>query len=163
MGNAPPLTLLREVDDQDLDVLFEHVSDRGAIRMAAFTSPDFDDRGAFQARWARLRGDENNTNRVIETEGRVVGHIASFDLEGQREVTYWIGRQHWGQGIATRALEEFLTSVETTRPLYARAAGDNAGSIRVLEKCGFARVGVDRGFAHGRNEETEEVILRLDA
>src|ERR671922_121773 len=75
----------------------------------------------------------------------------------------WIGRSYWGQGVATRALKEFLTRIETTRPLYARAASDNAGSIRVLEKCGFTRVGVDRGFAHGRNEETEEVILRLDA
>jgi RimJ/RimL family protein N-acetyltransferase len=49
------------------------------------------------------------------------------------------------------------------RPLYARAASDNAGSIRVLEKCGFTRVGGGRAFAHGRDEETEEVVLRLDA
>jgi RimJ/RimL family protein N-acetyltransferase len=163
VGNGSPHIVLRELEDRDLDVLFEHWTDREAIRMAAFTPADPDDRGAFDARWARIRRDQNNTNRVIETEGRVVGHIASFDLEGQREVTYWIGRQYWGQGIATRALKEFLTRIETTRPLYARAASDNAGSIRVLEKCGFTRVGVDRGFAHGRNEETEEVILRLDA
>jgi hypothetical protein len=45
---------------------------------------------------------------VIEIDGRVVGHIASFDLEGRREVTYWIGRENWGRGIATRALQEFL-------------------------------------------------------
>jgi RimJ/RimL family protein N-acetyltransferase len=161
--NGPPDLVLRELEDRDLDVLFEHWTDREAIRMAAFTPADPDDRGAFDARWAKIRGDRNNTNRIIETEGRVVGHIASFDLEGQREVTYWIGRQYWGQGIATRALKEFLTTIETARPLYARAASDNAGSIRVLEKCGFTRVGEDRGFAHGRGEETEEVILRLDA
>ena len=76
---------------------------------------------------------------------------------------YWIGRQYWGQGIATRALKEVLTRIETTRPLYGRAASDNAGSILVLEKRGFTRVGVDRGFAHARIEETEEVILRLEA
>src|SRR5919108_5730327 len=140
----------------------DHAKERGAFRRAAFPPADPDDRGAFDARWARIRRDQNNTNRVIETEGRVVGHIASFDLEGRREVTYWIGRQYWGQGIATRALKEFLTRIETKRPLYARAASDNAGSIRVLEKCGFTRVGVDRGFAHGRNDETEYVTLRLD-
>jgi RimJ/RimL family protein N-acetyltransferase len=92
-----------------------------------------------------------------------VGHIASFDLDGQREVTYWIGRQDWGKGIATRALQQFLTTIEVARPLYARAASDNTGSIRVLEKCGFTRVGAGRAFAHGRGEETEEVVLRLDA
>jgi RimJ/RimL family protein N-acetyltransferase len=163
VGNGSPHIVLREPEDRDLDVLFGYWTDREAIRMAAFTPADPDDRGAFDARWARIRRDRRNTNRVIETEGRVVGHVASFDLEGRREVTYWIGRQDWGRGIATRALKEFLARIETMRPLYARAASDNAGSIRVLEKCGFTRVGVDRGFAHGRNEETEEVVFRLDA
>jgi RimJ/RimL family protein N-acetyltransferase len=82
--------VLREVEDRDLGVLFEHWTDREAIRMAAFTSPDPDDRAAFEQRWARLRSDASTTNRVVEIDGRVVGHIASFDLEGHREVTYWI-------------------------------------------------------------------------
>jgi RimJ/RimL family protein N-acetyltransferase len=154
--------VLREVEDRDLDVLFEHSNDRDAIRMAAFTSPETEERTSFERRWARLRSDEATTNRVVEIGGRVVGHIASFDLEGQREVTYWIGRDDWGRGIATRALQEFLR-LESARPLYARAASDNAASIRVLTKCGFLIVGEGRGFAHGRNEETDEVVLRLDA
>lgn len=162
MENQAPHIVLREIDDRDLDVLFEHATDREAIRMAAFTSADFDDRDAFHARWAKIRRDPTTTNRVIETDGRVVGHIASFDLDGKREVTYWIGRQHWGKGIATQALREFVTRIEVARPLHAGAAADNAGSIRVLEKCGFTRVGVGSGFAHGRGEETAEVLLRLD-
>ena len=130
--------------------------------MAAFTSPAFDDRTSFEERLARLRSDSSTTNRVIEIDGRVVGQIASFDLEGRREVTYWIGRELWGRGIATRALQEFL-QLETTRPLHAAAASDNVGSIRVLTKCGFAIVGDGRGFAYARSEETDETILRLDA
>src|SRR5207302_10270613 len=85
--------VLREIEDRDLGVLFEHSSDRDAIRMAAFTSPEFDDRTSFERRWARLRSDSSTTNRVIEIDGRVVGHIAGFDLEGRREVSYWIGRE----------------------------------------------------------------------
>jgi RimJ/RimL family protein N-acetyltransferase len=154
--------VLREIEDRDLGVLFEHSRDRDAIRMAAFTSPEAGDRTSFERRWARLRSDSSTTNRVVELDGRVVGHIASFDLEGHREVTYWIGREDWGRGIATRALQEFL-QLEATRPLYAHAASDNAASIRVLTKCGFLIVGEGRGFAHGRNEETDEVVLRLDA
>ena len=153
--------VLREVEDRDLTVLFEHATDPEAMRMAAFTSPDADDRSSFDRRWARLRSDDSTTNRTIEIDGRVVGHIASFDLEGHRELTYWIGREDWGRGFATRALEEFLL-LEATRPLYARAASDNAASIRVLTKCGFHIVGEGRGFAHGRNEETDDVELRLD-
>ena len=154
--------VLREVEDRDLGVLFEHSTDRDAIRMAAFTSPDPDDRPSFDRRCARLKSDGSTTNRVVEIEGRVVGHIASFDLEGHREVTYWIGREDWGRGLATRALQEFL-QLEATRPLYAGAASDNAASIRVLTKCGFLIVGEGRAFAHGRNEETDAVVLRLDA
>jgi RimJ/RimL family protein N-acetyltransferase len=153
--------VLRDVEDRDLSVLFEHATDREAILMAAFTSPDLDDRASFDRRWARLKSDSSTTNRVVEIDGRVVGHIASFELEGQREVTYWIGREDWGRGYATRALQAFL-QVETTRPLYGRAASDNAASIRVLTKCGFRIVGEGRGFAHGRNEETDELVLRLD-
>ena len=143
-------------------MLFQHWTDPDAIRMAAFTPPDQNDRTAFERRWERLRSDVSNTNRVVEVDGRVVGHIASFDLEGHREVTYWIGREDWGRGIATRALQEFL-ELEATRPLYAGAASDNAASIRVLTKCGFRIVGEGREFAHGRNEETDAVVLRLDA
>ena len=90
------------------------------------------------------------------------GSHCELRLGGRREVTYWIGREDWGRGIATRALQEFL-QLEATRPLYAPAASDNAASIRVLTKCGFLIVGEGRGFAHGRNEETDEVVLRLDA
>ena len=161
-GEGPGRLVLREVEDRDLGVLFEHATDPDAIRMAAFTPPDAADRTSFERRWARLRSDDSTTNRVIEIEGRVVGHIASFNLEGRREITYWIGRADWGRGIATRALQELL-QLEAARPLYARAASDNAASIRVLTKCGFLIVGDGRGFAHGRNEETDEVVLRLDA
>jgi RimJ/RimL family protein N-acetyltransferase len=154
--------VLREVEDRDLGVLFEHSSDPDARRMAAFTSPAADDRTSFEQRWARLRSDPSTTNRIVEIDGRVVGHIASFDLEGRREVTYWIGREDWGRGVATRALQELLR-LEATRPLYAQAASDNAASIRVLTKCGFVIVGEGRGFAHGRGEDTDEVVLRLDA
>jgi hypothetical protein len=85
MKNEAPQIVLREIEDRDLDVLFEHATDREAIRMAAFTSADFDDRDAFHARWARIRRDPTTTNRVIETDGRAVGHIASFDLDANEK------------------------------------------------------------------------------
>jgi RimJ/RimL family protein N-acetyltransferase len=154
------MSLLREVRDDDLDVLFQHWTDPEAIRMAAFTAENPNDRAAFDARWARLRANETVTALTIELDGEVIGTVSSWDNDGQREVTYWIGREHWGKGIATRALGEFL-QVETARPLHAAAAKDNLGSIRVLEKCGFERVGEGRGFANARGEEIDEVFLEL--
>jgi RimJ/RimL family protein N-acetyltransferase len=48
------------------------------------------------------------------------------------------------------------------RPIFARAATANIGSIRVLQKCGFKIIGKNNDFPNGRGEDTEEYILRLD-
>jgi RimJ/RimL family protein N-acetyltransferase len=156
------VALLREVRDTDLDVLFSHWTDPEANLVAAFAPADPSDREAFDERWRRIRESDDSTALVIEVDGKVVGSISSWTNEGEREVTYWIGREHWGQGIATRALAEFLAEVERTRPIQASTADDNVGSQRVLEKCGFRRVGVRRAFATSRREELDEVLFRLD-
>jgi RimJ/RimL family protein N-acetyltransferase len=155
--------LLRAVDDADLDVLFEHWTDAESNRMAAFTVANPHDRQAFEERWARLRNDPSVRARTIDVDGTVVGSVSSWDHDGTREVTYWLGREHWGKGLATRALAEFLELVERKRPVQAAAAFDNVGSQRVLEKCGFRRSGEGRGFANGRGAEVDEVLFRLDA
>ena len=77
------------------------------------------------------------------------------------EVTYWLGREFWGRGLATQALIRMLHLV-VDWPILARAATDNIGSLRLLQKCGFKIVGENKDFANGRGEETEEYILRLD-
>jgi RimJ/RimL family protein N-acetyltransferase len=152
---------LRELRDEDLPVLFEQWADPVAAHMAAFTSPDHMDRDAFQRRWSRLRADESVLNRVVVADDDVAGTIGSWGDHGEREVTYWIGRAFWGNGIATAALVAFL-AVERTRPLRARVASDNVASRRVLEKCGFHVVATDRGFAQARAAEIDELVLRLD-
>lgn len=157
-----PTGLLRDVEDGDLDVLFEHWTDPESNRMAAFTAADPADRAAFDARWERLRRDSAKTVKTIEVDGVVVGTIGSWSNDGDREVTYWLGRAQWGKGIATRALREFL-ELETARPLHAATAADNVASRRVLEKCGFHVVGAGRGYANARGAEIDEVFLRLDA
>jgi len=72
-------------------------------------------------------------------------------------VTYWLGKKHWGKGVATQALKKLLQEI-TDRPIFARAAKDNIGSIRVLQKCDFKIIGENKDFARGRGEETEESI-----
>ena len=153
---------LRPVEPSDLDVFFGHMQDPGAVWMAAFTPPDPTDRSAFDAHWNRMLSDPSILVRTIVMAGNPVGHVASFDMMGDRELTYWLGRDVWGQGVATRALRLFL-DIESTRPLIGRAARDNIGSIRVLAKCGFVHTGDARGFATARNEEIDEVVYELGA
>lgn len=152
--------LLRDVTDDDLPIFFEQQLDPGANHMAAFTSRDPADRDAFNAHWNKILGDDTTTNKTILFAGRVVGHVASFERSGKPEVTYWIGKEYWGKGLATRALTELLRQVKE-RPVYARVAKDNTASLRVLEKCGFEISGEDKGFSNARGEEVEEFILAL--
>jgi RimJ/RimL family protein N-acetyltransferase len=153
--------VLREVRDEDLAVLFEQWADPVAARMAAFTTSDHMDRDAFERGWSWDKADETFIARAIVVDGEVAGTIASWGGPGARQVTYWIGRSYWGKGIATCALNAFLT-VDQSRPLHARVASDNVGSHRVLEKCGFRVIATERSFAQARSAEIEELVLRLE-
>jgi [ribosomal protein S5]-alanine N-acetyltransferase len=98
--------------------------------------------------------------RTIKFNGEIVGSIAKYVMENEAEITYWIDRKYWGQGIATTALKDFLKMVQI-RPIYGRVAFDNYGSQKVLEKCGFIKIGKDKGFANARQTEIEEYIYKL--
>lgn len=152
---------LRGVVEGDLSTFFEHQLDPVAIHMAAFTAANPADRDAFTAHWARILADESVIKRTVLIGGQVAGHVVSFERSGDREVSYWIGREFWGQGLATEALTSFLGEI-STRPLYARAARDNLASIRVLEKCGFKVIAFETAHANARGREIEEAILKLD-
>lgn len=153
---------LREIADGDLDALFRQMSDPESVRMAAFTAKDPRDRAAFDAHMAKVRADPECLLLAVTRDGEFVGTVGSYVIEGDTEVTYWIDRAAWGQGIASRALR-LLLERQPVRPLHARAAADNAASLRVLAKAGFRPVGSDIGYANARGGEIEESILRLDA
>jgi len=157
---GPSHVRLRDVIPADLPIFFAFQLDAEANRMAAFTAKDPTDRAAFLEHWHKIMGQSDITQKTILFDGQVAGNILSFARFGDSEVGYWLGKQYWGKGIATRALTEFLTLLKT-RPLFARAAKDNAASIRVLEKCGFKVSGEDKGFAEARGEEVEEFIFKL--
>ncbi|MEH0637056.1 GNAT family N-acetyltransferase [Streptomyces bottropensis] len=153
---------LREIRDGDLPLYWEFSSEPEARRIAAFTGAYHYDRALFDAHWAKVRADPDVLARTVLADGEVVGTAAVFGPPDEREVTYWIDRAHWGRGLATAALGALIDLVPT-RPLYAHAAADNRGSIRVLEKCGFVVTGHDRGFAKARDAEIDEVALILRA
>ena len=153
--------VLRNVTNDDLPIFFEYQLDQGANYMAAFTARDPTDQEAFLAHWHRILADKTNIIQTILFNRQVAGSVSSYEEEGKPEVTYWLGKEYWGKGIATRALKEFLAQKNQIRPIYARVAKDNLGSRRVLEKCGFKIIGESKGFANARGEEIEELHLEL--
>ena len=156
---ASPVVRLRAVEAADLPIFFENQRDPVGCAMAVFPPRD---REAFDAHWAKILADPVVTNRTILADGRVAGNVAVFPLLGKPTVGYWIGREFWGKGIATRGLSLLVAEV-ATRPLFAHVGKANTGSIRVLEKCGFVVCGEDRGSARPRGEPIEEFVFELRA
>ncbi|WP_405059740.1 GNAT family N-acetyltransferase [Kribbella sp. NBC_01505] len=152
---------LRDVEDSDLDALFEQMRDPESVRMAAFTRKDPNDREDFDAHTAKLRSSPELVFLAVTRDGELAGTVGSWEMDGEREVTYWIDRAFWGQGIASQALMLLIDRLPAG-PVHARVASDNAGSRRVLEKAGFVVIGSDAGFANARGAEIEETILRRD-
>ena len=134
----PPAFELRRVTDADLPTLFAFHSDPEAVRMAAFPARE---RDAFMAHWHdRILGDDRIVKQGIVVDDELAGYLICFEQSDLRLIGYWLGRAHWGRGIATAALRRFVGEIRT-RPLNAYVSKQNAGSIRVLEKCGFVRTG----------------------
>ena len=151
---------LRDLDDDDLDAVFEMMRDSAGVRMAAFTAADPDDRAAFDEWMTRHRFSPEVSMFVVTEDGGFAGTAAAFSVDGDREVTYWIARHAWGRGVATQALR-ILVSREPERPLFARVAAHNAASLAVLTKVGFTEVSRDVDFAPGVGHDVEEIVLVL--
>jgi len=152
--------VLRLLDDADLDALFAWERDPRAVQMAAFTRADPSNRAAFDVHYQRIRNDPTVTLRAVDDDNGLVGTVASFMMEGDREVSYWIDPARWGEGLASTALGEFLR-VEATRPLLARVAQHNIGSAKVLARGGFVQIGAETSYADGLGREVVEHLYQL--
>jgi len=157
--DVTPAVRLRRVEDRDIEVFFDHQADPLAVEMAAFPARDKDQ---FAAHWATVRADDTLVLRTIVADGMVAGNIGSWPDSGQQLLGYWVGREHWGRGVATQALA-LLVDEMSIRPLFAHVEVHNAGSIRVLEKCGFRRDRVQEASAPAPDDGIEEFIFVLDA
>ena len=156
-----PLNIeLRPTVVEDLDTLFLFQMDKVGGYLAAFMPEDPTDKTAYINKYTKLLSDPTVNNQTIILDNTIVGSIAKFVMHGDTEITYWIDKQFWGQGIATHALTLFL-AIEKNRPIFGRVAFDNLGSQKVLENCHFVKVGTDKGFANARQTVIEEFIYQL--
>ena len=151
---------LTKTEKGDLNLFFQFQLDEEANYLAAFTAKDPNDKIAYIEKYSKFLTDPKINMRTIKVNEEIAGSIAKFVMENDAGITYWIDRKFWGQGIATTALNDFL-KIEHIRPIYGRVAFDNYGSQKVLEKCGFVKIGKDKGFANARQAEIEEFIYKL--
>lgn len=149
---------LRDITQSDLPIFFEHQREPEANQMAAFPARDEE---AFYKHWAKIMASDTVYNQTILFNDQVAGNILSFEMEGETEIGYWIGKEFWGKGITTEALKQFLGQLKK-RPLFSHVAKHNLASKRVLEKCRFQVIGEGKWNPFPNEPEVEEFVLKLD-
>lgn len=153
--------LLQKTTVGDLETLFIFQADEESNRVAAFNSADPKDKKAYLDKWTGIVANPEVNMQTIFIDDVLVGSVIHFDLGDETNVSYWIERKHWGKGIASKALQQFISTTDK-QTLYGMVAFDNIGSQKVLERNGFVRIGAEKGFANGRGEEIEEFVYRFD-
>ncbi|MBB1380776.1 GNAT family N-acetyltransferase [Shewanella frigidimarina] len=133
---------LHPITEADLDILFEFENDPIANKMADFVPRK---RKAFNLHWQqKVLANEKAIAQGIWIDDVLVGNVLSWintDAAAKsdpqmRLVGYWIGREHWGKGIATKAVEMFLKQFISS-PVFAYINKQNEGSVAVAYANGF--------------------------
>jgi RimJ/RimL family protein N-acetyltransferase len=140
---------LREFFISDRERLVSLANDEAVSRYLVHTFPypytDAD------AEWWIGTGSKQNgaITRVIEYHGVFVGSVGISPQGGWRdhvgEIGYWVGREHWGKGIASSALQQMTEHGFADLRLKKLSAGvlaPNTPSMHVLRKCGYELEGV---------------------
>jgi len=112
------------------------------------------------------RSQEPECAFAIEYGGEAVGGVGFLlgrDIARRSaEMGYWLSEEHWGRGIATRAvtaMSDWAFAQYNLTRVFAMAFAHNAASIRVLEKAGFVREGILRRSAIKNGVILDQVLF----
>lgn len=106
-------------------------------------------------------GTEGPFVHPIMADGVYAGYVQLVPIESGWEIGYHVVKEMTGRGYATEAVQAFLP-VMMDRLSLTQVAGicdaENVASIRVLEKCGFARVYEGEALYHGEMKPVVKMI-----
>jgi hypothetical protein len=125
----------------DVRLLHEFELDEASNALAGTKPRDWP---TFRARWEEILADVEGTRtgvtpRVILADDVVVGAVNISPHDGRDSIGYWIAREHWGRGIASRAVALMLGEF-ARRPLSCHggraqpAVDPRAGKERVQDR-----------------------------
>jgi RimJ/RimL family protein N-acetyltransferase len=163
------VALLRAWREGDLESLVANASHADVSRGLRdhFPYPYTGDDGRA---WLTRTIDDRERNQhdltwAIEFEGAAVGgvgvHLGRDVHRHSAELGYWLGRQYWGRGIMTAVLGTFVDraiSAFRLHRLHATVYANNPASMRVLEKIGFEREGVQKSAVVKRGELLDIIV-----
>ncbi|MEP7041742.1 MAG: GNAT family protein [Dokdonella sp.] len=152
------VALLRPWHPSDLDSLLANASDESVSKGLRDRFP-YPYTGADGRAWLARAVDESDRAWAIEIGGAAVGgvslHPGSDVHRHSAELGYWLGQRYWGRGIMTTILAAFsdrAMSAFNLHRLFATVYANNPASMRVLEKIGFEREGVQKSAVVKRGD-----------
>ncbi|MGL5115767.1 MAG: GNAT family N-acetyltransferase [Beijerinckiaceae bacterium] len=95
---------------------------------------------------------------------QLIGVIGSRVKPHGLDLGYWLGKPHWGEGLATEAAQALIDAVFSyteVKEVRASARVINPASRSVIEKCGFQFVGSDMADAPARGGRVAVDRFRL--
>jgi RimJ/RimL family protein N-acetyltransferase len=135
----------------DAEALVRHANNVHVARQLRDRFPHPYTRANAQAFLKAATGGGSHANFAIDVDGAAaggIGYVAGSDVERySAEIGYWLGEAYWKRGIVTEALTlvtDHLFATTSLLRLFALPFAENAGSIRVLEKAGYAREAILR-------------------
>lgn len=159
--------LLRPGFPEDAQALAAAIADHGILRNLATAPSPYTLRDA-EAFLAQPRHPVLPSFVITERTAGAPRLVGACGLgrrpSGAVELGYWIGRSHWGRGIATEACAALVDIARALRlpALEGSYFIDNPASGRVLEKLGFQPTGiVAPRYSCAREDETPARLLRL--
>ena len=157
--------ILRPLDETDAARLAEMGGDWDVASMTARMPYPYTVAAAYQ--WIdELDEGEYAFGIDVKESGELIG-VTGFSLSADRrsaEVGYWLGRDFWGRGYATEAAETVIGFCFQRMRVMRITCGhfsDNPASGRVIEKLGFAPIGVSDWWCEARRLETPAMRYEL--
>jgi ribosomal-protein-alanine N-acetyltransferase len=166
MRISGPSLALRPPEGQDAERLFELGSDPEVVRF--FSWGPYRERAEAEAFIERVRRERPHEFFIVrEDDDRPIGLTGLTELnerDGRAVVGTWLGRPYWGSG-ANQESKALILHYAFERlglgRVSAYAHPENARSLVALERIGFTREGVLRGWHVHRGERRDVVILGL--
>jgi [ribosomal protein S5]-alanine N-acetyltransferase len=164
-----PTLSLRYAEPADAAALFALASDPEVTRW--FSWGPYASAGEPLAYIERLPAERQSGERLdLLVDHREHGPIGVTGLselsrrDRRAMVGTWLGREHWGTGANAESkalILHFAFEALGLGRVSAYAHPENVRSLRALEKLGFTREGVLRGWHVHRGERRDVVILGL--
>ncbi|EEA94982.1 GNAT family N-acetyltransferase [Pseudovibrio sp. JE062] len=158
--------VLREMRAGDLERLCAYLGDFEVSKtLSSQPHPFSEEDGRDYIAQALANNTAENVTWAIELDGQFCGGFKAKELQGAASVGYWLGREHWGKGLMSEALQAVLAYLFEERELHVVRTGvfkENPASLRVLTKYGFKITGEAKHVCRARdNAELNEIQLQI--